>query len=310
MTNLNLEEMELTEFVCAKFFETYTSTVDINTVDTDLISNHIKIFKQTIAENIKKIVLLGVTNTKMFTYSPYNPEMYGKMCKTNLYHFVKLFGGNYYPLLICADKILYQYHPKDKIFNQYMEIGNEYGSINIVLTIYDDVVLLQNVIPEVFITFIYKHNESRYIFIPVTLTLYTNKSQHLTMLIFDNFTRTFYYFDPNGKTNYFYKNPNSETHLHEALMHYINKELSLDYTFIPMTNPTSFNFLDKTAYTYDRGHCVAVCFMVIHLLTELAEQTPDMIINHLETFTKEERRQLTYNFTANMCKAANIISNV
>lgn len=310
MTNLTLSEMDLEHTVCAKFFETYTSNVEEHTVDLDLIGNHIKSFKQITDENRKRIASIGVVDTKMFNYSPYNPEMYIKMCKTNPYNFVKLFGGNYQSLLMCADKILYQYHPKEKTFSQYMEIENEHGSVSIVLTIYDEVVLLQNVISEAFLTFIIEHNKSRYIFIPVTLTLYSLKSGHQTMLIFDNFARTFYYFDPNGKTNYFQKNANSETHLREALTYYINEELFLDYTFVPMPNSTSFNTRDKTAYTYDRGHCMAVCFMMVHLLTELIDQTPDMIVNHLETFTKEEQRQLVYNFTANMCKAAKIISNV
>ena len=311
MEDLTLDDerlQDLEQTVCAKFFDTYTSNVDENTVDTDLIGTHIIKFKEITDENLKRLTSMGVVDTKMFTYCQYTPEMFKKMCKTNPYTFIKLFGGNYYPLLECEKKILYQYHPKEKTFDQYMEIGDEQGSISVELTIYDDVVLLQNVIPEDFLTFIFEHNEPRYIFIPVTLTLYSKKTGHQTMLIFDNFARTFYYFDPNGKTDYFHKNANSETNLHEALIHYINKELGLDYTFTSISNATSFNTRDITSYTYDCGHCVAVCFMMVHLLRELTEKTPDMIVNHLETFSREARRQLTYNFTANMCKAAKIMS--
>lgn len=312
LSGLNLDDSSehvdehLEQSVCSAFFEKYLERVNDSTVDIDSIRAHITSFKKHSNSAKKNLRKIGLNDTTMFNHAQYDAKMYKTMSRTNSYKFMALFAQGLEPILKTQHKIMYQYDPQSKEFSQLIEVP-EHEIISMDITYYGDKVILQYVNRHVFLEYFFSRNDERYVFIPVSLSMISAKSGHMTMLILDNWMRTFYYFDPNGATGYFRsENPNTESYIHETLCRYINQELGLDHSFIPFPDSPSINSSDGTSYTYDKGHCVAASFMMVHLLKELPIMTPDMILNHIETMPRQEQRQLIYNFTANMCKFAKI----
>lgn len=151
--------------------------------------------------------------------------------------------------------------------------------------------------PQELVQFLEQNKNNHYTFLPMTVhaTESANGYRHDMLLIFDNRTRLFYWFDGRNREDYLPFGREIPKNAIDILMINLADNTKIGYSYEPSPSWMIQGVLQPFASIgqFDFVFSTAWCYLVLHMMEHF--DSPTGLLSALDTLSKEDRFHLLYN---------------